>query len=143
MRSPIDHLPQTGPARLIARIAESADDNACYAHVPEDSPFRSLDRSSDTVPALLAIEMAAQAAAVLEPLAEEGIAAAKSPRLLVGMRSVRMTVPVIDANCEYLCKVEAQTTAPPLRIYRFEVSDLSGSLVAEGELSTFFDSDPA
>ena len=143
MSSPIDQLPQTGPARLIKRIGASEDGNTCYAHVPTDSPFRSLDPSTNTVPALVALEMAAQAAAVLEPKPNGNPIASDSPRLLVGLRAVHVATPSIDSESEYLCKVEALTTAPPLRIYRFEVTAPSGSLVARGELSTFFDSDPS
>lgn len=138
---PVERLPQTGPARLVTRVLDTGLEARCLARIPTNSPFRSRRGPRATVPCLLAIEMAAQSAAVLEPIPDRSASAAGGQRLLVGVRAVRLLVQELDADDEFTCRTTALTLAPPLRIYRFEVSSSSGELVAEGELSTFFDAD--
>jgi hypothetical protein len=141
----LSYLPQTGPARLVVRVLHEGEQSTCLARVPADSPFRSHPPSSGakgwtcTVPAMLAIEMAAQSAAALEPRPTAARGGASGDRFLVGVRAVKLHQTLLDADLDYVCRASLATVAPPLRIYRFEVSDQSGEPVAEGELSTFGD----
>lgn len=143
----IDCLPQIGPARLITGIREVNGEFHCTARLPEDSPLRGSSyeaaEKDESVPAAVAIEMAAQATAVLQPQKEElssDESTNASPRFLVGVRAVKFAATRIAANDEYHCRATLTTQSGPLRIYRFEVSKDSGEAVADGELSTFFDS---
>lgn len=139
----LEHLPQTGPARLIAEVVEVDDAHTvCLARVPARSPFRSCGPTADSVPASLAIEMAAQAAAVAEPPPPgRDAASSPSPRLLAGTRDVTLHGAALRADATFRVHTTRTTLAPPLRVYRFEVFD-GESLVAEGELSTFYDAGP-
>lgn len=139
----LDFLPQTGPARLITGVRESRGALACTARIPADSPFRSRDRSNANVSSVVAIEMAAQAAAALEPAPQQPTdhdPSRSSPRLLVGLRAVDLVAASLNADEEFCCHATPITTAGPLRIYRFEVRGPHGDLVASGELSTYFES---
>lgn|GEM_PF-2538142 len=144
--SGLELLPQRGPARLVVEIRESEEGLVGIARVPADSPFRGPLLGGASAPAMLAVEMAAQTAAALEPTPssapgseESGAGAPGSPRLLVGLRAVELHAERLDAEATFLCRARATSTSGPLRIYRFEVSSVSGELVAEGELSTFFE----
>lgn len=141
--SPLVTLPQSGPARLVSEILQSGDEALCKAQVPAGSPFRSCPRGPAFVPATLAIEMAAQTAAALEPAGQSPDQPNDSEpqRLLVGVRAVQLHALRLDADGEFLCRATPTSQAGALRIYRFEVSSSSGDLVAEGELSTFVGED--
>lgn len=139
-------LPQTGAARLISRVLDSNGALACIARIPLDSPFRSRNPSDKRVPTVIAVEMAAQAAAALEPAPgpSEGVRQeGGGPRLLVGLRAIRLLASHLNADDEFTCRATPMTSSGPLRIYGFEVLDPSGEVIADGELSTYFDSDSA
>jgi predicted hotdog family 3-hydroxylacyl-ACP dehydratase len=131
-------LPQSGPARLVTRVLEGPQ-GAVMARVPTNSPFRSGPDESASVPAILAIEMAAQAASAWESSPEDAAPEAGERRYLVGLRSIQLHTTQLNANDEFLCRIKLLTLALPLRIYSFEVADSAGVCVASGELSTFFD----
>ena len=137
---PLERLPQTGPARLVLEVIEhDAERTVCLARAPERSAFRALGTAPAGLCASVAIEMAAQAAAVGEPAPAGGRPAPPAgPRLLVGARDVTLHAPQLPADGTYRVVTTRKTLAPPLRVYRFEVFD-GEELVAEGELSTFFD----
>ena len=143
---PLEFLPQTGPARLITGIRESSGALVCTARIPADSPFRSRDRSNPEVASVVAIEMAAQATAAMEPATRrlEGNDSRRNPsRLLVGLRAIELLVTHLSADDEYTCRATLVTRAGPLRIYKFEVQAPQGHRIANGELSTYFESEAA
>jgi predicted hotdog family 3-hydroxylacyl-ACP dehydratase len=89
--------------------------------VPERSAFS--ERGS--APALVALEMAAQSAAVLEALLrfrrQEGGGARVG--YLVGARDVRFTCARVPVGEALFAAVRLAAIAPPLSTYAFEVSD--------------------
>lgn len=134
---PLQRLPQSGPARLVTRILDTAEGTTCLARVPSDSPFCVHHAAGLRAPALLAIEMAAQSAALLEPTSPGPSSNSPEERYLAGVRAVQLHTDWLDVELEYTCRSEPTTVAPPLRIYRFVVSAPGGEPVAEGEFSTF------
>jgi predicted hotdog family 3-hydroxylacyl-ACP dehydratase len=109
-------------------LAVSATGIVCGAEVPESHPLAGAGR----VPALLGIEAAAQAAAVLEALArrEED----PGPRIgyLVGVREARFAVPSLRTGQPFRVSARLQGSAPPLSIYEIAVDE-----AVTGTVSTF------
>lgn len=130
-----DLLPHRPPMRMVEAVEGAADDGVeCTARLPEGSAFD----SGGTAPALVALEMAAQTAAVFEALRrfrETGRAGARVG-YLVGARDVgfgRARVPVGEA---FRAAVRLSGMALPLCTYAFEVAR-EGEVVASGTLSTW------
>lgn len=122
-------LPHAPPARLVRGVlAVSATGIVCAAEVPPSHPLAVAGR----VPALLGIEAAAQAAAVLEALArrEED----PGPRIgyLVGIREARFAVPYLPTGRPLQVSAMLQGSAPPLSIYEIKVDE-----AVTGTVSTF------
>ena len=122
-------LPHAPPARLVHGVLEvSAAGIVCAAEVPPSHPLAAAGR----VPALLGIEAAAQAAAVLEALArrEED----PGPRIgyLVGVREARFAVPSLPTGRPFRVSARLQGSAPPLSIYEIAVDE-----AVTGTVSTF------
>ena len=122
-------LPHAPPARLVHGVLEiSAAGIVCAAEVPPSHPLAAAGR----VPALLGIEAAAQAAAVLEALArrEED----PGPRIgyLVGVREARFAVPSLPTGRPFRVSASLQGSAPPLSIYEIAVDE-----AVTGTVSTF------
>jgi len=122
-------LPHAPPARLVHGVLEvSAAGIVCAAEVPPSHPLAVAGR----VPALLGIEAAAQAAAVLEALArrEED----PGPRIgyLVGVREARFAVPSLPTGRPFRVSARLQGSAPPLSIYEIAVDE-----AVTGTVSTF------
>ncbi len=128
-------LPHVGPARLVgAVLAHDAESVRCRVCIPGDSPFRASDGS---VPALLALERGAQAAASHEVCAQNGAREA-GVGYVVSARSLNLFVDRIDAGGEIEVEARRVAAAPPLRTYAIRVW-AKGALVAEGELGTWFE----
>jgi predicted hotdog family 3-hydroxylacyl-ACP dehydratase len=126
-------LPHAPPARLVHGVLEvSAAGIVCAAEVPPSHPLAAAGR----VPALLGIETAAQAAAVLESLArrEED----PGPRIgyLVGVREARFAVPSLATGRPFRVSARLQGSAPPLSIYEIAVGE-PGRETVTGTVSTF------
>jgi predicted hotdog family 3-hydroxylacyl-ACP dehydratase len=122
-------LPHAPPARLVHGVLEvSAAGIVCAAEVPPSHPLAAAGRA----PALLGIEAAAQAAAVLEALArrEED----PGPRIgyLVGVREARFAVPSLPTGRPFRVSASLQGSAPPLSIYEIAVDG-----AVTGTVSTF------
>ena len=122
-------LPHAPPARLVHGVLEvSAAGIVCAAEVPPSHPLAAAGR----VPALLGIEAAAQAAAVLEALArrEED----PGPRIgyLVGVREARFAAPSLPTGRPFRVSARLQGSAPPLSIYEIAVDE-----AVTGTVSTF------
>ena len=136
-------LPHRATMRLVAAVESEPDDGiVCAARVPAGSPFA----ANGTAPALVAIEMAAQAAAVFEALrrfrasggeSDSAIDAA-GPRIgyLVGARGVRFLAARIPAGAACQVAIHLAGLAGPLSTYRFDV-DRGGDPVAVGSVSTW------
>lgn len=139
-------LPHRPPMRFVTAIeAEREDGIACLARVPSGSPFA----PDGEAPALVAIEMAAQAAAVFEALRRvppaprpggppAGPAQEAGPRIgyLVGARGVRFFSIGFPAGADCRVAIRLSGLAGPLSTYRFEVTR-AGEPAAEGAFSTW------
>ncbi|MFL6261303.1 MAG: hypothetical protein ACJ76Y_16515 [Thermoanaerobaculia bacterium] len=121
-------LPHAPPARLIRGvIATEAERIVCAAEIPPDHPLAMEGRA----PAFLAVEAAAQAAAVLETLARKEDPA---PRIgyLVGIREARFTAVPLPVGRPFQVSARLTGNAPPLSIYEIA----AGEAVA-GTISTY------
>lgn len=115
---PLDELvPHRPPALLLQRlIARTEDGLAAVAAVPRDSPFVRRGR----VPALLALEMAAQAAAALEALA--GLAGPPRLGYLVGIRGATLPHPWLPVETQLRVEIRSAGRVPPLAVYALTVT---------------------
>jgi 3-hydroxyacyl-[acyl-carrier-protein] dehydratase len=121
-------LPHAPPARLIRGvIAAEAERIVCAAEIPPDHPLAVAGHA----PAFLAVEAAAQGAAVLEALAREDDPA---PRIgyLVGIREARFTGPPLPVGRPFQVSARLAGSAPPLSVYEIA----AGGAMA-GTISTY------
>ena len=128
-------LPHSGPARLLTQVLEVDGNEArCLGRVPLDSPFV----EDGHAPSYLGLELGAQAAAVLEALAQRGAAGASGPRIgyLVGVRDARLSTLAIPAGAPLEVSVRLVGSAPPLALYAVRVLG-DGVEYAAGTVSTF------
>lgn len=108
-------LPHSGVARFVDEVLESDRGRVvCRARVPEDSPFVAGGR----VPAFVALDVAAQAAAVLAATCRATSAGCStSPAgYLVGARDVRLTAGGFAAGEELIATVRREAGDPPLLV---------------------------
>jgi predicted hotdog family 3-hydroxylacyl-ACP dehydratase len=130
-----DLLPHRPPMRFVEGIEAEMDGGVvCSVRVPERSALT--ERGS--APALVALEMAAQSAAVFEALLRfrRGEGGGARVGYLVGARDVRFARHRVPAGATLFAAVRISGIAPPLSTYAFDVSDASG-LVASGTVSTW------
>jgi 3-hydroxyacyl-[acyl-carrier-protein] dehydratase len=130
-----DLLPQRPPMRFVEGIEVETDGGVvCSVRVPEQSAFT--ERGS--APALVALEMAAQSAAVFEALLRFRGAEGGGARVgyLVGARDVRFARRRVPAGETLFAAVRLSGVAPPLYTYDFDVAGGSG-MVAAGTVSTW------
>ncbi|HNX19255.1 MAG TPA: hypothetical protein PKG80_03195 [Acidobacteriota bacterium] len=126
-------LPHRAPARFAARVLRADDERLdLEALVPEASAFV----REGAAPALLALEIAAQAAACFETLVRVRAGGPGEARrgYLVGARDVVLDGGPLPAGRPVLAAVRLAACAPPLSRYAFEVG-AGGRL--RGEVSTF------
>ena len=133
---PLDRLLlHRGPARLVHAVAGEADDGAtCIARIPAGSGLA----AGNDAPAIVAIEAAAQTAAVWEALRrlrqgeEEGI------RLgyLVALRDVEIHAATVPVEVDLFATVRLEAAVPPLAHYTVEVVT-EGELVVSGTIGTW------
>lgn len=126
-------LPHRAPARFAARVLRADDERLdLEALVPEASAFV----RDGAAPALLALEIAAQAAACFETLVRVRAGGPGEARrgYLVGARDVVLDGGPLPAGRPILAAVRLAACAPPLSRYAFEVG-AGGRL--RGEVSTF------
>jgi predicted hotdog family 3-hydroxylacyl-ACP dehydratase len=131
-----EHLPHRGPARFItAVVSADATCATCRAEIPARSPYRLADADGARVPSFLAIEMGAQAAAVLVAAAAPGDAAhTASPGMLVSVRNAEFSAETLPASASFRVVVRPGRNAPPLMGFGFEVWH-AAERVAHGELT--------
>lgn len=123
-------LPHRPPMRFITGIEAKGDDGiVCSVRLAERGPFT----AEGVAPSLVAIEMAAQAAAVFA-----GLRASGAPRagFLVGARDVRFHRRRIPAGAPCSAAVRVTGSAGDLSTFDFEVV-CGGEKVASGTLSTW------
>jgi predicted hotdog family 3-hydroxylacyl-ACP dehydratase len=121
--------------RVVEQVeAEIEDGVTCVVSVPARSGFA----ADGFAPSLVALEMAAQSAAVFEShgrlRAGEGGAARVG--YLVGAREVRFASARIRAAEPLSATVRLSWASPPLSTYAFDVSR-QGRVIASGQLSVW------
>jgi predicted hotdog family 3-hydroxylacyl-ACP dehydratase len=120
---------------LLERVlAQRADGATCQGRIPVDSPFALGDRA----PALVAIELAAQAAAAFEALGRQGSESPAGPRVgyLVSVRAARFTVHDLPLDSPLVAQVRSAGSAPPLAVYDVRV-ERDGREVMSATLGTY------
>ncbi len=128
-------LPQRGPARLVESLVEEHKDGVtCAGRVSERSPLARDGR----VPGFVALELAAQAAAVFEGLRRwrQGAAAEPVGGYLVGLSDVAIERPELQAGALLTARVRRVGAAGPLARYEASVTQGSAPCV-RGTISTF------
>jgi 3-hydroxyacyl-[acyl-carrier-protein] dehydratase len=121
-------LPHAPPARLIRGVIEAeAERIVCAAEIPPDHPLAVEGRA----PAFLAVEAAAQGAAVLEALARKED---PTPRIgyLVGIREARLTTVPLRLSRPFQVSARLSGSAPPLSIY-----EIAAGEAMAGTISTY------
>ncbi len=136
-----DLLPHRPPMRMVEAIEGEPEDGLdCTAHIVAGSAFDSMG----TAPALVALEMAAQTAALFEALRRrrEGGPAGARLGYLVGARDVAFGCTQVPVGERLRAAVRLSALALPLSNYVFEVTR-EDEVVASGTLSTWITSTAA
>ncbi|HLA76158.1 MAG TPA: hypothetical protein VJU18_01135 [Vicinamibacteria bacterium] len=132
---PRDLIPHRGPMLLLERILDSMPDGvSCQGRIPADSPFAAEGR----VPALVSIELAAQAAAVFEALVRRESSGAAGPRIgyLVSVRAARFAFTELPTGEPLVAQVRSAGSSPPLGLYDVRV-ERDGVLVMTATLGAY------
>ena len=126
-------IPHRGPARLVQTILDDArtDVLVCAGRIPADSAFAVGGRA----PAVIVLELAAQAAAVQQALAGPTGAAAR-PGYLVAVRAAIVRVDEVAANVPLVATVRRTGQAGPLATYDVSVIGPEGQEILTATLST-------
>jgi predicted hotdog family 3-hydroxylacyl-ACP dehydratase len=126
-------IPHRGPARLVQTILEDPrpDVLVCAGRVPLDSAFAVGGR----VPAVVVLELAAQAAAVQQALAAPAGGAAR-PGYLVAIRAASLRADDVAAGVRLVATVRRTGQAGPLATYDVSVSGADGEEIVSAALST-------
>ena len=128
-------LPHRAPMRFVTSIlGETAGGLSCAARIPAGCPLV----SDGSVPALVGLEAAAQAAAAWEALRRWREGGTVAPRVgyLVALRDIALFAQRIPADRNLLTCVQLEAAAPPLTHYGVSVS-MDGMLVLRGSIATF------
>jgi 3-hydroxyacyl-[acyl-carrier-protein] dehydratase len=135
----VPHLDELMPHRPPMRFVESVEGEieegiACSASVPASCALA----GAGSAPALAALEMAAQTAAVFEALQRRRRGGNEGAPIgyLVGARDVRFARPRIEAGRAHTALIRLAALALPLSTYRFEVR-AGEEIVAAGSVSTW------
>jgi predicted hotdog family 3-hydroxylacyl-ACP dehydratase len=133
-------LPHAGPARMLTRVVEvTADAIVCEGTVPPTSPYV----SGSSCPTWVGVELAAQAAALLEAHAHQAALAGTRPTgYLVRMRDVRCERPRFAAGTVLQIRVQRLSAALPLFVYVISVS-ADGIELLRGQISTYLAAEAA
>ena len=126
-------IPHRGPARLVQTILDAAgtDVLVCGGWIPAESAFAVGGRA----PAVIALELAAQAAAVQQALAGKA-GAAVAPGYLVAVRAAIVRVDDVAANVPLVATVRRTGQAGPLATYDVTVTGPGGREILTATLST-------
>jgi len=132
-------LPQEAEARYIHECTSSdADGLRCLAFVPPANPFRTDTELGCMIPAFLALEMGAQAAATHEGVmrAVQGAEAEAVGGYVVRCRQAKFETTLLPADALFRVSATCVEAAPPLRTYKITVG-LDQRVLVEGLVSTF------
>jgi len=126
-------IPHRGPARLVQTILDDprTDVLVCGGRIPPDSAFVVDGRA----PAVILLELAAQAAAVQQALAGP-TGAAPRPGYLVAVRAAIVRVDDVAANVPLVATVRRTGQAGPLATYDVTVNGPGGQEILTATLST-------
>lgn len=133
-------IPHRPPLLMAEEVVELRPDGAlCRGRVHPDSPFV----TAGAAPSFVALEMAAQCAALLEALDRWRKGGAAAPRVgfLVGVRNATFAPEPIPAGRTLTIDLRAVGAAPPLTIYEARVAD-EGREYFSGSFSTFVGESP-
>jgi len=128
-------IPHRPPMRFVERILGEAEDGAtCLSRVPAACALV----TRGVTPAFVALEAAAQTAAVWEALRRSRDGGAASVRMgyLVSLRDVVFYQRTIPADADLIATVRLVATAPPLTTYVVDVAVL-GECAIRGTLGTY------
>ncbi len=133
---PLDELiPHRPPMRFVERILGEADDGVtCLARVPAACALV----TRGVTPAFVALEAAAQTAAVWEALRRSRDRGAASPRMgyLVSVRDAVFHQRTIPADTDLIATIRLVASAPPLTTYVVDVAVL-GECALRGTIGTY------
>jgi predicted hotdog family 3-hydroxylacyl-ACP dehydratase len=122
---------------MVEEVVELRGDGAvCRGRIRADNPF--VFRGS--APSFVALELAAQCAALIEALERRRRGEDAGPRMgyLVGVRRARFSEDRIPAERPLTVELQTQGVAPPLTRYEAQVTDGSTEYFT-GAFSTFID----
>lgn len=128
-------IPHRPPMLFVDRILGEADDGAtCLGRVPAAC---ALVRDGKA-PAYVALELAAQTAAVWEALRRSRETGAPSPRMgyLVSIKDVVLYRRTIDADAELIASVRLEAAVASLSTYAVDVA-VEGGLALAGSIGTY------
>jgi 3-hydroxyacyl-[acyl-carrier-protein] dehydratase len=128
-------IPHRPPMLFVERFLGEADDGAtCLGRIPAASALV----IQGSAPSLVALEVAAQTAAVWESVRrslDSGKPEAKTG-YLVSLRDVVLHRTTVPADAELIASIRLVATAPPLTTYAVAVS-LFGELAVTGTIGTY------
>lgn len=128
-------IPHGPPMRFVERILGEAEDGAtCVGRVP--SACALVTRGA--APAFVALEAAAQTAAVWEALRRFREAGSASARIgyLVSLRDVALYRKTIPADADLIASIRLVAAAPPLTTYDVDVA-VEGERALRGTIGTY------
>jgi len=128
-------LPHQRTARLLTQVLRHhADAIEAIGVIPVDHPLA----AREGAPNFLALELGAQAAAVLEALPRQGAAGGGEPRLgyLVRVRDAAFSTGLLPVGVPLSVTAVLEGSAPPLAIYKITVTH-GGEPLATALLSTY------
>jgi len=133
---PLDTLiPHRPPMRFVTAVLDETQEGLiCEAHIPAACALV----RDDGVQAVVALEAAAQAAAVWEALQRRRESSTVAPRVgyLVALRDVALFADRIRADEPLICSVQQESAALPLSYYRVAVSSKDQPIL-RGTIVTF------
>jgi predicted hotdog family 3-hydroxylacyl-ACP dehydratase len=129
---PANLIAHRGAALLVEAILDAGPGHAvCRGRVAAESAFAASGRA----PAVMAIELAAQAAAVQQALAAPA-GVAPRPGYLVGVRDASLRAEVVPADAPLVATVRRVAQAGPLATYAVSVTGPDGAEILTATLST-------
>jgi 3-hydroxymyristoyl/3-hydroxydecanoyl-(acyl carrier protein) dehydratase len=130
-------IPHRPPMLFVERILGEADDGAtCLGRVPAGCAL--VERGA--APAFVALEAAAQTAAVWEALRRSRAAGRPVARTgyLVSLKEVVLHRPTIPADADLIASVRLETAIAPLATYAVDVA-VEGGRALTGTIGTYLD----
>lgn len=140
-RRAVDHpsleilLPHRPPMRFVTAIIDQSEEHlTTEARIPAACPLA----AAAGVPAVAAIEAAAQTAALWEALRRVAMPTSSRPRVgyLVGLREVHFHAVRIPAITSFVVSVRLEASTPPLTHYAMQV-ELEGKPILDGTLAAY------